>query len=129
MKILGIETSCDDTAAAVIEDGSKVLSNLVASQTNMHERYGGIIPEIASREHLNSIIPIVNKSIDDAGISYKELDAIAVTNGPGLSGSLLIGVNVAKSLGYAWGKKVFGINHLEGHIYSCLLYTSPSPRD
>ena len=121
MKILGIETSCDDTAAAVIEDGSKVLSNLVASQTNMHERYGGIIPEIASREHLNSIIPIVNKSIDDAGISYKELDAIAVTNGPGLSGSLLIGVNVAKSLGYAWGKKVFGINHLEGHIYSAWL--------
>tara|TARA_A100001037_G_scaffold5039_1_gene4979 strand:- start:348 stop:1370 length:1023 start_codon:yes stop_codon:yes gene_type:complete len=121
LKILGIETSCDDTAAAVIEDGSKVLSNLVASQTNMHERYGGIIPEIASREHLNSIIPIVNKSIDDAGISYKELDGIAVTNGPGLSGSLLIGVNVAKSLGYAWDKKVFGINHLEGHIYSAWL--------
>ncbi len=121
MKILGIETSCDDTAAAVIENGSKVLSNLVASQTDMHERYGGIIPEIASREHLNSIIPIVNKAIDDAGISHKDLDAIAVTNGPGLSGSLLIGVNVAKSLGFAWNKKVFGVNHLEGHIYSAWL--------
>ena len=121
MKILGIETSCDDTAAAVIEDGKNVLSNLVASQTDMHERYGGIIPEISSREHLNSIIPIINKTLDDAGITYKELDAIAVTNGPGLSGSLLIGVNVAKALGLAWNKKVFGVNHLEGHIYSAWL--------
>ena len=121
MKILGIETSCDDTAAAVIEDGKKILSNLVASQTNMHKMYGAIIPEIASREHLNSIIPVINNALDEAGITHNELDAVAVTNGPGLSGSLLIGVNVAKALGLAWDKKVLGINHLEGHIYSAWL--------
>lgn len=121
MKILGIETSCDDTAAAVVEDGSRILSNVVASQSVMHRRYGGIIPEVSSREHLTSILPVVHEALDEASVSAQDIDAVAVTHGPGLAGSLLVGVNTAKGLALSWEKPVIGINHLEGHIYSAWL--------
>ncbi|MDE0744956.1 MAG: tRNA (adenosine(37)-N6)-threonylcarbamoyltransferase complex transferase subunit TsaD [SAR202 cluster bacterium] len=121
MNVLGIETSCDDTAAAVIADGTSILSNIVASQSDMHKKYGGIIPEIASREHLTSLIPVVNEALNKAEMTHRDIDAIAVTYGPGLAGSLLIGVNSAKGLSMAWDKPLIGINHLEGHIYSAWL--------
>ena len=121
MNILGIETSCDDTAAAVIRDGSVVLSNIVSSQTYMHERYGGIIPEICSREHLTTMVPVVNEALGLAELKPSEIDGIAVTHGPGLAGSLLVGVNAAKGFAMAWDKPLIGINHLEGHIYSAWL--------
>ena len=121
MIILGIETSCDDTAIAVVEDGVKIHSNLVADQSYMHERYGGIIPEISAREHLTTIIPTINRCLDEASIQSRHIDAIAVTHGPGLAGSLLVGVNAAKALAYSWETSLIGINHLEGHIYSAWL--------
>ena len=121
VNILGIETSCDDTAVSVVKDGSSILSNVIAAQSEMHKRYGGIIPEIASREHLMSIMPAVSSSLDEAGIKVAEVDAIAVTHGPGLAGSLLVGLNTAKGLSLAWDKPLIGINHLEGHIYSAWL--------
>ena len=121
MNVLGIETSCDDTAAAVITDGTDIRSNIVASQSDMHKKYGGIIPEIASREHFTSLIPVVSEALDKAGMTHKDIDAIAVTYGPGLAGSLLIGVNSAKGLSMSWDKPLIGINHLEGHIYSAWL--------
>lgn len=116
--ILGIETSCDETAAAVVEDGRKILSNEIASQVEIHARYGGIVPEVASRQHTLSIIPIIQSAMDKAGVSWHNLDAIAVTNGPGLAGSLLTGVNVAKAICLAQNLPLIGINHLEGHIYA-----------
>jgi N6-L-threonylcarbamoyladenine synthase len=118
MKILGIETSCDETAAAVVEDGVSILSNVVASQVDIHSRYGGIVPEVASRQHMLSIVPIVQKALEDSSIDSTGLDAIAVTRGPGLAGSLLVGVNFAKSLALAWSLPLIGVNHLEAHIYS-----------
>jgi N6-L-threonylcarbamoyladenine synthase len=121
VNVLGIETSCDDTAAAVITDGTIIKSNIVASQSDMHKKYGGIIPEIASREHFTSLMPVVNEALEQASLTYKNIDAIAVTNGPGLAGSLLIGVNSAKGLSMSWDKPLIGINHLEGHIYSAWL--------
>ena len=121
MNVLGIETSCDDTAAAVITDGTSIRSNIVASQSDMHKKYGGIIPEIASREHFTSLIPVVNEALIKAEMTHRDIDAIAVTYGPGLAGSLLIGVNSAKGLSMSWDKPLIGINHLEGHIYSAWL--------
>ncbi len=121
MKILGIETSCDETAAAVVENGRIVLSNIIASQIDLHARYGGIVPEVASRQHLLSIVPTVRRSLDSAGITLDELDGIAVTQGPGLAGSLLVGVNFAKALAFARGLPLIGVNHLEGHIYAAWL--------
>jgi N6-L-threonylcarbamoyladenine synthase len=118
MKILGIETSCDETAASVVEDGVKILSNEVASQVEIHARYGGIVPEVASRQHTLSIIPIIKSAIDKANVGWVDLNAIAVTNGPGLAGSLLTGVNVAKAVSLARNLPLIGINHLEGHIYA-----------
>ena len=118
MKILGIETSCDETAAAVVEDGTKILSNVISSQVDLHSRYGGIVPEVASRQHLLSIMPIVEKALADAKVDAKDLSAIAVTNGPGLAGSLLVGVNLAKALALAWELPLVGVNHLEAHIYA-----------
>jgi len=118
MKILGIETSCDETAAAVVEDGTTMLSNIVASQVEIHSRYGGIVPEVASRQHMLSIIPIVEQAMADAEVASSNLSAIAVTNGPGLAGSLLVGVNLAKALALAWDRPFTGINHLEAHIYA-----------
>ncbi|MDE3090663.1 MAG: tRNA (adenosine(37)-N6)-threonylcarbamoyltransferase complex transferase subunit TsaD, partial [Chloroflexota bacterium] len=126
--ILGIETSCDETAAAVVEDGRKILSNVVASQIDIHAPYGGVFPEIASREHVLKIVPVIEDTLKGAGITFRDLAAIAVTHGPGLAGALLVGVNTAKALAYANDLPLLGINHLEGHIYANWLEAStPSP--
>jgi N6-L-threonylcarbamoyladenine synthase len=118
MKILGIETSCDETAASVVEDGAKILSNEIASQVEIHARYGGIVPEVASRQHTLSIIPIIRAAMQKADVKWQELGAIAVTNGPGLAGSLLTGVNAAKAIALAQNLPLVGVNHLEGHMYA-----------
>ena len=118
MKILGIETSCDETAAAVVEDGADILSNIVASQVDIHARYGGIVPEVASRQHLITILPVVETAMAEAEVTWQDIAAIAVTFGPGLAGSLLVGVNVAKAISLAHRLPFIGINHLEGHIYA-----------
>jgi N6-L-threonylcarbamoyladenine synthase len=118
MKILAIETSCDETAAAVVEDGRKILSNQIASQVEIHARYGGVVPEVASRQHLLSIIPILKQAMAEAGVSGQELAGIAVTVGPGLAGSLLVGVNAAKAMALAYDLPLIGVNHLEGHLYA-----------
>jgi N6-L-threonylcarbamoyladenine synthase len=118
MKILGIETSCDETAAAIVEDGIKILSNEIASQVDIHARYGGIVPEVASRQHTLSIIPIISSAMTQAKTTWQDLNAIAVTTGPGLAGSLLTGVNTAKAISLTRGLPLIGVNHLEGHIYA-----------
>jgi len=118
MKVLGIETSCDETAAAVVEDGTRVLSNQIASQVEIHARYGGIVPEVASRQHLLSVIPVIERAMAEARATWSDLAGIAVTIGPGLAGSLLVGVNVAKAIALAHGLPITGVNHLEGHIYA-----------
>lgn len=118
MKILGIETSCDETAAAVIEDGVSILSNQIASQVEIHARYGGIVPEVASRQHILAIIPIIKQAMTEAKVTWSDLAGLAVTVGPGLAGSLLVGVNVAKAIALAHGLPITGVNHLEGHIYA-----------
>ncbi len=118
MKILGIETSCDETAAAVVEDGARILSNQIASQVEIHARHGGIVPEVASRQHILAIIPIIEQAMAEARATWSDLDGIAVTIGPGLAGSLLVGVNVAKATALAQGLSITGVNHLEGHIYA-----------
>lgn len=119
--ILGIESSCDETAASVVVNGKTIASNVVASQIDLHAEYGGVFPEVASRAHVEAISAVVNQAISDAGIEYSQLDAIAVTQGPGLVGSLLVGINYAKGLAMSTGKPLLGINHLEGHIYSLWL--------
>jgi N6-L-threonylcarbamoyladenine synthase len=125
--VLGIETSCDETAAAVVRDGRTVLSNVVASQENLHRRYGGVVPELASRRHLETILPVVDQALKDAGASLAGLDAVAVTCGPGLLGALLVGVSVAKALCLATGRPLVGVNHLEGHLYANFLGPGPEP--
>ncbi len=122
MKILGIETSCDETAAAVVEDGFSILSNQIASQVEIHARYGGIVPEVASRQHILAIIPVIEQAMAKANASWDALDGIAVTAGPGLAGSLLIGVNAAKAIALARELPITGVNHLEGHIYANWLF-------
>jgi len=119
--ILGIESSCDETAAAVVRSGEEPISNVVYSQFATHQPYGGVVPELASREHLRAIVPVVRKALEDAGKSYQTIDAIAVTKGPGLAGSLLVGLSYAKALSYALEKPLIGVNHLEGHIHAVLL--------
>ena len=114
--VLGIETSCDETAAAVIADGITIRSNIVASQIDLHRQYGGVFPEMASRQHVTAIAPVIQQAMQDAGASWDDLSAIAVTYGPGLAGSLLVGVNVAKGLAYGRGLPLIGVNHLEAHI-------------
>lgn len=121
MRILGIETSCDETAAAIVENGKTILSNIVSSQIKLHKKYGGIVPEVAARAHLESIIFIIDRAFKKAGLYPKNIDRIAVTRGPGLISSLMIGCDTAKSLSLAWNKPLVGINHLEGHIYACWL--------
>ncbi len=116
--ILAIETSCDETAAAVVQDGRIILSNVVASQIDLHRQYGGVFPEMASRQHVITILPVLRQALQDAQVQWDALDAIAVTRGPGLAGSLLVGVNAAKGVAWARGLPLLGINHLEGHIYS-----------
>jgi N6-L-threonylcarbamoyladenine synthase len=119
--ILGIESSCDETAAAVVRRGTETLSNVVASQIATHAPYGGVVPELASREHLRNIVPVVRAAIVEAGITLQDLDAIAVTEGPGLAGALLVGITYAKSLAFALNKPLIAVNHLEGHIHAVLL--------
>ena len=116
--ILGIETSCDETAAAVVADGRKIMANVVASQIELHAPYGGVFPEIASREHVLKIVPVIESTLKNAGIGFRDLAAIAVTHGPGLAGSLLVGVNTAKAIALTNDVPLLGINHLEGHIYA-----------
>jgi N6-L-threonylcarbamoyladenine synthase len=119
--ILGIESSCDETAAAVVRGGREVLSNVVASQIALHANYGGVVPELASREHLKNIVPVVRAAMAEAGVGFAELDAIAVTEGPGLAGALLVGITYAKALALGLGKPLIGVNHLEGHIHAVLM--------
>jgi N6-L-threonylcarbamoyladenine synthase len=119
--ILGIESSCDETAAAVVENGETVLSSVVASQMATHGKYGGVVPELASREHLRAIVPVVREALERAAVSLSSLDAIAATSGPGLVGSLLVGLTYAKSLAFARGLPLIAVNHIEGHIHAVIL--------
>jgi N6-L-threonylcarbamoyladenine synthase len=119
--ILGIESSCDETGAAVVRSGEWVLSNIVASQIATHQPYGGVVPELASREHLRAIVPVVRQALAEAGQTYQSVDAIAVTQGPGLAGALLVGISYAKALAFALEKPLIAVNHLEGHIHAVLL--------
>jgi N6-L-threonylcarbamoyladenine synthase len=119
--ILGVESSCDETAAAVVRSGEEVISNVVYSQIATHQPYGGVVPELASREHLRAIVPVVGKALEDASLAYQSIDALAVTQGPGLAGALLVGLSYAKALSYALHKPLIAVNHLEGHIHAVLL--------
>jgi len=119
--ILGIESSCDETAAAVVRSGEKLISNVVASQIATHQPYGGVVPELASREHLRAIVPVVRQALAEAQHTYESVDAIAVTQGPGLAGALLVGISYAKALAFALDKPLIAVNHLEGHIHAVLL--------
>lgn len=119
--ILGIESSCDETAAAVVRGGTEALSNVVASQMQLHANYGGVVPELASREHLRNVVPVVRAAMEQAGVSLEDVDAIAVTEGPGLAGALLVGITYAKALSFGLGKPLIGVNHLEGHIHAVLM--------
>src|SRR5437868_12044623 len=119
--ILGIESSCDETAAAVVRSGEEVVSNVVASQIATHQPYGGVVPELASREHLRAIVPVVRQALAQAGKTYESIDALAVTQGPGLAGALLVGISYAKALAYALENPLIAVNHLEGHIHAVLL--------
>ena len=116
--ILGVETSCDETAASVVADGRRILSNVVASQVELHRRYGGVFPELASRQHVLEIVPAIQEALSQAGVELSALDALAVTAGPGLVGSLLVGVNTAKAIAWARGLPLLGVNHLEAHLYA-----------
>src|SRR5437764_2419390 len=119
--ILGIESSCDETGAAVVRSGEKIESNVVASQIALHATYGGVVPELASREHLRAILPVVRQALDEAKQTYQSIDAVAVTQGPGLAGALLVGISYAKALAFALDKPLIAVNHLEGHIHAVLL--------
>jgi N6-L-threonylcarbamoyladenine synthase len=119
--ILGIESSCDETAASVVFSGEKIVSNVVFSQIAAHQPYGGVVPELASREHLKAIVPVVRKALADSGHTYQSIDALAVTQGPGLAGALLVGIGYAKALAFALDKPLIAVNHLEGHIHAVLL--------
>src|SRR6185437_1313597 len=121
MRILAIESSCDETAAAVLEDGTRVLSNVVSSQMEMHSKYGGVVPELASREHLRSIVPVVREALAGAGVTFRDLDAVAATSGPGLAGSLLVGLTYAKAIAFATGIPLIAVHHIEGHIQAVML--------
>ncbi|MFH2119448.1 MAG: tRNA (adenosine(37)-N6)-threonylcarbamoyltransferase complex transferase subunit TsaD [Pseudomonadota bacterium] len=125
MVVLGIESSCDETAAAVVRDGSVLLSNVIASQVKVHERYGGVVPEIASRKHIEAIVPVILQALEDAGTTLAGIDGIAVTRGPGLIGSLLVGLSAAKAIAFARRLPLVGVNHLEGHVAAAFLTDSP----
>ncbi len=128
MLILALETSCDETAAAVVEDGSRVLSNVVHSQHDLHEKYGGVVPEVASRAHLDWLTPVLREALEQAGVKPQDLSAIAVGNRPGLVGSLLVGVNAAKALSWSLGLPLLGIDHVQAHLYASALETDAPPR-
>jgi len=127
--ILGIESSCDETAAAVVADGRRILSNIVASQNDIHRKYGGVVPELASREHLRQIVPVVREAVEQAHITLRDVDAVAVTQGPGLVGALLVGVTYGKVLALSLGKPLIAVNHLEGHVHAVLLEARAAGRD
>jgi N6-L-threonylcarbamoyladenine synthase len=130
IRILAIETSCDETACAILEDGRKLLASTVASQMEMHARFGGVFPEVASRQHVLSITPVIEQTLAEAHLTLSDVDAIAVTRGPGLAGSLIVGMNAAKGLVLGSGHPLVGVNHLEGHLYSAWVYSAkdePSP--
>src|ERR1700720_3729094 len=120
-RILGIESSCDETAAAVVADGRGILSSVVASQIDIHRKYGGVVPELASREHLRQIVPVVREALTQAGMQLADVDAIGVTQGPGLVGALLVGITYGKTLAQALGKPLVPVNHLEGHVHAVFL--------
>ncbi|MGI6263500.1 MAG: tRNA (adenosine(37)-N6)-threonylcarbamoyltransferase complex transferase subunit TsaD, partial [Succiniclasticum sp.] len=119
--VLGIESSCDETAAAVVKNGRQVLSNIIASQIMVHRKFGGVVPEIASRKHVEHVLPVIDEALSQAGVSLPEIDAVAVTYGPGLVGALLVGLSAAKSLAWAADKPLIGVNHLEGHVFANFL--------
>src|SRR4030095_3842008 len=125
MLVLGIETSCDETAAAIVRDGNKIVSSVIASQIETHKRFGGVVPELASREHLDKIVPIVDEAFERASLKTNDVDGIAVTVGPGLVGSLLVGVSYAKAMAFALDKPLVGVNHIEGHVYSVAFENPP----
>ena len=127
MRVLGIESSCDETGAAIVEDGRYLLSNVVASQVEIHNRYGGVVPEVASRQQLSSIIPVVETAMEKAACSWQDIDAIGATYGPGLAGSLLVGLTVGKTLALARNLPFIGVNHLEAHIYANWLRKDKNP--
>ena len=126
MNILGIETSCDETAAAIVKDGTTILASVVSSQIDVHHRYGGVVPELASRKHIEAIVPVIDEAMNKAGLPLEAIDAIAATRGPGLVGALLVGFSFAKSLAYALDIPWVGVNHLEGHINSVFLEDDPA---
>src|SRR5438876_347162 len=121
MRILGIETSCDETAAAVVIDGTQVASSVIASEIDLHARYGGVVPEVASRAHVEMLMPVVAQALVEAGVVGADIDAVAATVGPGLIGSLLVGVSAAKSLSLVWNVPFVAVNHLEAHLYAAFL--------
>ena len=118
MNILAIETSCDETSVSIVRDGRHIVTNVIASQIDLHQRYGGVVPELASRQHIVTIIPVLEEALNRAGMTWVNLDAIAVTRGPGLSPALLVGVNAAKAIAFARSKPLVVVNHIEGHVYS-----------
>ena len=126
MLILGIDTSCDDTSAAIVGDGTRIVSNVVSSQTEIHKKYGGIVPELASRRHVEMIWPVVDEALKTAGVMFEDLSGIAVCHGPGLIGSLLVGCSFAKAVCYTKGIPLVAVNHLEGHVFSSFL-EEPGP--
>ncbi len=128
MNVLGIETSCDETAIAVVRDGRHILSNVIASQVEMHARYGGVVPELASRQHVEAITPVLDEALERARCRLADIDAVAVTTGPGLAGALLVGANFGKALAYACSLPMVAVNHLEGHIYAAWLDVEQEPR-
>jgi N6-L-threonylcarbamoyladenine synthase len=128
VNILGIETSCDETAIGVVEDGRRLLSNIVASQVDLHATYGGVVPELASRQHVEAVIPVLDEALGRASCSLTDLDAIAVTYGPGLAGALLVGLNFAKALAFSADLPLVPVNHLEGHVYAAWLEWEEGPR-
>jgi len=121
MKILGIETSCDETAVGIVEDGRLLQANVISSQVELHAQYGGVVPEVASRQHVRDMVPTLDKSLADAGIALEDVDVVAATFGPGLAGSLITGLNTAKAISFSMGVPLVGVNHLEGHIYASWL--------
>lgn len=127
MLVLGIESTCDETGASVVEDGRRILSNVVASSADIHERFGGVFPELACRRHIDAILPVIDEALRKAAVTPKEIDLIAVAKGPGLVGALLIGMNAAKGLSIAWEKPLIGVNHVEGHLYASMMELSDIP--
>ena len=121
MKILAFESSCDETSCAVIEDGRHILSDVISTQVPIHKKFGGVVPEIASRHHIEDVLPVAIEALEEAHLDWQDIDAIAVTQGPGLVGALLVGVAAAKSAAWALGKPLIAVNHMEGHIFANLL--------